>query len=40
MDYFTITDHSFESSKPIDTFRATMIVINSRRIYADDYDDD
>lgn len=40
MNYFTIKDHSYESSHDIDTFRATMIVINSRRIYADDYDDD
>mgnify|MGYP003509825755 CR=1 FL=1 len=40
MDYFTIKDHSYESPKPVDTFRATMIVINNRRIYADDYDDE
>ena len=40
MDYFTITDYSYESSKPVDTFKATMIVINNRRIYADDFDDD
>ena len=40
MNYFTITDHSYESPHKIDTFKATMIVINNRRIYADDYDDD
>ena len=40
MNYFTITDYSYESSKPVDTFKATMIVINNRRIYADDFDDD
>lgn len=40
MDYFTITDYSYESSKAVDTFKATMIVINNRRIYADDYDDE
>ena len=40
MDYFTITDYSYESSKPVDTFKATMIVISNRRIYADDFDDD
>ena len=40
MDYFTITDYSYESSKAVDTFKATMIVINNRRIYADDFDDD
>jgi hypothetical protein len=40
MDYFTIKDHSYESPHSIDTFRATMIVINNRRIYADDYDDE
>lgn len=40
MNYFTITDYSYESAKPVDTFKATMIVINNRRIYADDFDDD
>lgn len=40
MNYFTITDYSYESSKPVDTFKATMLVINNRRIYADDFDDD
>lgn len=40
MNYFTIQDHSYESPQPIDTFKATMIVINNRRIYADDFDDD
>ncbi len=40
MDYFTITDYSYESSKAVDTFKATMLVINNRRIYADDYEDD
>ena len=40
MDYFTITDYSYESSKPVDIFKATVIIINNRRIYADDFDDD
>lgn len=40
MDYFTITDHSFESPEKVDTFKATIIVINDRRIFADDFDDD
>lgn len=40
MNYFIIQDYSYESSKPVDTFKATMIVINNRRIYADDFDDD
>lgn len=40
MDYFTITDYSYESTKKTDTFKATVLVINDRRIYADDFDDD
>ena len=40
MDYFTITDYSFESSKPVDTFKANIIIINDRRIFADDFDDE
>ena len=40
MDYFTIYDHSFESPEKVDTFKATILVINDRRIYADDFDDD
>ena len=40
MDYFTIHDYSFESPEKVDTFKATILVINDRRIYADDFDDD
>lgn len=40
MDYFTITDHSYESPYKVDTFKATILVINDRRIYADDFDDE
>ena len=40
MEYFTITDYSYESSKTVDIFKATVIIINNRRIYADDFDDD
>lgn len=40
MDYFTIKDYSFESDLKVDEFKATILVINDRRIYADDFDDD
>ena len=37
---FKIIDYSYGNSKQVDTFKATMIIINNRRIYADDFDDD
>ena len=40
MNYFTIEDHSFASPHKVDTFRATVIIINNRRIFADDFDDE
>ena len=40
MDYFTIKDYSSESDLNVDEFKATILVINDRRIYADDFDDD
>jgi hypothetical protein len=40
MDYFTIIDYSYESSKPVDEFKASVMVINDRRIYAEDFADE
>lgn len=40
MDYFIIKDYSFENELNVNEFKATILVINDRRIYADDFDDD
>jgi hypothetical protein len=40
MVHFKITDYSYESSKPVDEFKATIMVINDRRIYAEDFEDE
>lgn len=40
MEYFTIRDYSYESPHNVDDFKATVIIINNRRIYAEDYEDD
>lgn len=40
MVYFKITDYSYESTEPVDEFKATIMVINDRRIYAEDFEDE
>ncbi|MBQ2982784.1 MAG: hypothetical protein IJD58_11755 [Lachnospiraceae bacterium] len=40
MEYFKISDYSYESSKAVDEFKATIMVINDRRIYAEDFEDE